>query len=120
MRNISFALTTEQVRNQTKTVTRRTGWRRLKPGDRLQPVVKGMGLKKGEHVEKIGGPIEVVSASREKLSHLWVHGTDEVFREGFQMSVSRFMDFFVSTHKGVTLDTEVTRIEFKYLEKSDV
>ena len=50
-RNMSFAMTTEQVRNQTKTVTRRQGWRFLNAGDILQPVVKGMGLKKGEKKE---------------------------------------------------------------------
>jgi hypothetical protein len=57
VRNISFALTTAQVRARTKTVTRRVGWTFLKPGDLLQPVVKCRGLKKGERVEKIGGPI---------------------------------------------------------------
>jgi len=34
-RNISFALTTQQVRNRTKTVTRRAGWLFLKAGDIL-------------------------------------------------------------------------------------
>ena len=48
MRNMSFAMTTEAVRNQTKTVTRRFGWWFLKPGDMVQPVEKAMGLRKGE------------------------------------------------------------------------
>src|SRR6218665_3226270 len=39
-RNISFALTTGQVRNQTGGVARGLGWVRLKPGDVLQPVIK--------------------------------------------------------------------------------
>jgi hypothetical protein len=47
MRRISFALTTTQVQNRTKTVTRRLGWNNLKPGDRLQPIYKGMGVEKG-------------------------------------------------------------------------
>ncbi len=55
MRNMSFAMTTEQVRNQTKSVTRRFGWWFLKPGDEVQPVVKGMGLKKGDQIEKVCG-----------------------------------------------------------------
>lgn len=52
MRNISFALTTEQIRNQTKTVTRRVGWANLKPGTLLQPIEKGQGLKKGDRARK--------------------------------------------------------------------
>ena len=57
MRNMSFMLTTEQIKNRTKTVTRRLGWRNAKPGDVVQPIVKGQGLQKGETVQKIGGPI---------------------------------------------------------------
>lgn len=34
-RNMSFSMTTEAVRNRTKTVTRRLGWEFLKPGDIL-------------------------------------------------------------------------------------
>ena len=48
---MSFALTTEQVRNRTKTVTRRLGWATAKAGDIVQPIVKGQGLKKGERVD---------------------------------------------------------------------
>lgn len=33
MRNMSFALTTPQILNRSKTVTRRAGWSFLKPGD---------------------------------------------------------------------------------------
>ena len=32
-RNMSFTLTTWQIREQTKTVTRRKGWQFLKPGE---------------------------------------------------------------------------------------
>lgn len=126
MRNISFALTTDQVRNRTKTVTRRLGWKDLKPGTWLQPVVKGMGLRKGERVEKIGVPIRVVSARRERLrllencdDYAWA----EVNREGFgpnQLSVryyspGRFVEMFCE-HNRCTSDTEVTRIEFEYID----
>jgi len=44
-----------------KCITRRQGWSNVKPGQKLQPIVKGMGLKKGEKVEKIGSLIEVIS-----------------------------------------------------------
>lgn len=119
MRNISFALTTEQVRNQTKTVTRRTGWKTLKPGTLLQPVMKGMGLKKGDTVEKIGGPIRVVKVGREPLSDL-AHplredAAAEVDREGFlDMSPQEFVAMF-RKHNGLKRDCFVTRIEFEYL-----
>jgi hypothetical protein len=53
MRLISFSLTTRQVRDGSKTVTRRLGWADLKPGERLQACVKCMGIPKGGHVEKI-------------------------------------------------------------------
>jgi len=50
MRNMSFFLTTDQIRNKTKTVTRRDGWLFLKPGDIVQACVKCQGLKKGEKI----------------------------------------------------------------------
>ena len=53
-RNMSFALTTEQFLNRTKTVTRRKGWRFLKPGDVVMGCKKCMGLKPGEQLERLG------------------------------------------------------------------
>ena len=44
-RNMSFALTTEQVRRREKTVTRRRGWWFLKPGDIVTAVKKARGLR---------------------------------------------------------------------------
>ena len=55
MRNMSFYHTTEQIRNRSKTVTRRLGWAFLKPGDRVRAIVKGRGLKKGQKVEPLAG-----------------------------------------------------------------
>lgn len=45
-RNMSFAMTTDQIREQSKTVTRRFGWWFLKSGDVVCGVEKAMGLKK--------------------------------------------------------------------------
>lgn len=123
MRNISFALTTEQVRAQTKTVTRRVGWRWLNPGTLLQPVMKGQGIPKGGTVERIGGPIRVVSVRRESLSALTYdldYGFAEVAREGFadhpqKRFPSAFVEFFTMSH-GCSAADEVTRIEFEYVE----
>lgn len=118
MRNMSFALTTEQIRNRTKTVTRRDGWKDLQPGTLLQPIVKGMGLKAGETVQKIGGAIRVVSVTRQRLRDIT---PQDVYREGFpKMTREEFLKFFKQTHKGVRLDSMVTRIEFEYVEVGKV
>ena len=52
-RNMSFALTTNQVKKKEKTVTRRCGWWFLKPGDVVNAVEKSMGLKKGEKIARV-------------------------------------------------------------------
>jgi hypothetical protein len=115
MRNMSFRLTTDQVRNQTKTVTRRVGWKGAKVGDIVQPVVKGQGLKKGEKVEKIGAPIRFVSVEREPLGRM-LGREGEASREGFPMMSSiGFVNMFCE-HNGCDPDDEITRIEFEYLE----
>lgn len=113
MRNISFALTTEQVRNRTKTVTRRLGWVNLKPGTLLQPVVKAQGIPKGGTVEKIGGPIRVVSVDRVVLGDI---SPQDVYREGFpQMTPREFVAMF-KKHMGGLKDQTVTRIQFEYVD----
>src|SRR4051812_32985645 len=96
VRNISFALTTEQVRNRTKTVTRRIGWAFLQPGDLLQPIEKGQGIQKGGKVVRIGGPIRVVSVSGEWMSD-FRHRADaqeECRREGFPTMTPNEFYFF--------------------------
>lgn len=42
-RNMSFSLTTQQMRDRTKTVTRRKGWEFLRTGDIVNACVKCMG-----------------------------------------------------------------------------
>lgn len=116
MRNISFALTTDQIRAGTKTVTRRMGWLHLKPGDLLSPVVKGMGLKPGEKIERIRPPIRVKQVTRELLSHMHLPCNElECYLEGFpEMTPAQFIEMFCKSHKGCTPNTMVTRIEFEY------
>lgn len=112
MRNISFALTTKQFLDQSKTVTRRMGWRNLQVGDRLKGVEKCQGLKKGEKI-KVLGEIEIVSVWFEPLYSIT---KDEVIKEGFpDMSPSEFVEMFCKTHKGCDPDTEITRIEYGYV-----
>ena len=116
MRNISFALTRDHVRNRTQTVTRRIGWTFLKVGV-LQPIVKGQGIKQGEHVEKIGGPIRVVSVRREPLWRRRQYSRDEAAREGFpQWGFREFADFYAEVNR-CGLRDKVTRIEFEYTER---
>lgn len=118
MRNISFALTTEQVRNQTKDVTRRLGWLRLKPGDVLQPVIKNMGLGAGEKIEKIATPVTVVATRQEPLRRMTdeqEYGRRECQREGFpHLTPAEFITMFCATHRGCTPETIITRIQISY------
>ena len=119
MRNMSFALTTEQIRDRSKTVTRRIGWSNLKAGDMVQPVKKCMGLKPGEKIELLCGPLRVVSVRRESLWKMWQepeYGDAECKREGFpSMTPMDFIDMFCALHKGCNRGSEVTRIEFEYV-----
>lgn len=113
MRLMSFMLTTDQVLAQTKHVTRRDGWLKAKVGDVVQPVRKGMGLKKGEKVERLGPPIRFTSVSRQPLAAglTWT----ETALEGFpEMSPAQFADFYVK-HNGGPTNKLVTRIAFEYL-----
>lgn len=117
-RNMSFSLTTDQVRRREKTVTRRFAWWDLQPGTLLWAVVKAMGLKRGERVERIC-PIRVVSAAPEPLSRLLEdpeYGAAEARREGFpEMSGEEFAEFLTSS-TGRSLDEAPMRIEFVYVD----
>jgi len=119
MRNMSFAMTTEQVQDGTKTVTRRLGWLNTKPGDVIRPVRKCMGLKPGEKIESLRAPVRVVSVRREQLQHMMLgaYGDMECRREGFpHMTPYDFIKLFCKAHKGCTPETVVTRIEFEYTD----
>lgn len=126
VRNMSFALTTAQILNRSKTVTRRIGWTFLKPGDRLCAIEKGQGLKKGEKVKRLA-VIEVTAVAQQPLNRLLEadhYAHVEVQREGFpQMTPREFVDFFCGSHRidgrPCTPDDTVTRIEFKYVEDAD-
>ncbi len=110
---MSFALTKEQILNQTKTVTRRNGWKHIKVGDLIQPVEKCMGLKKGEKQVKLGCPIRVVDVRREPLNEIT---EQEVVMEGFpHWYPDRFMELYMKANGGDN-GQEVTRIEFEYTE----
>lgn len=118
-RNISFAKTTQQFRERTKSVTRRKGWRTVKPGQILNGCVKCMGLKPGESIERLG-QIRVTSARREALQLMAdsdnpEYGNEEAIKEGFpELTGVEFVEMFCRD-LDATPDEEVTRIEFEYL-----
>lgn len=113
-RLMSVALTESQVRARNKTVTRRMGWHVLRPGDRLTLCRKVMGRRRGEPLVRIVD-VRVLAVRRERLDEIT---PDEVLAEGFpEMSPAEFVEFFCGTHKGCTPDSEVTRIEWAYLDQ---
>jgi len=113
-RNMSFMLTTNQVINKTKTVTRRDGWWFLKPGDIVNAVEKGMGLKKGEKVNVLC-QIRILSTQRIGLGDI---NDSDLIAEGFpDMSADEFIAMFAESHgiERPTPDYPINRIEFEYL-----
>lgn len=111
-RNISFMLTTEQVKDRQKTVTRRDGWAWLQPGTILNGVNKSQGLKKGEHPVRLA-TIRVLSVTREPLSAIT---QEDVVREGFaDWTPAQFVSFYAG-HNGGDTDRIITRIEFEYID----
>jgi hypothetical protein len=106
-------LTTKQVKARTKTVTRRLGWKTLKPGDILNGCKKCQGLKPGEKIERIA-QIRVVSVRREALDEIR-HIPSDCEKEGFpELTPWGFVAMFCREMKCRPYDT-VTRIEFEYL-----
>lgn len=111
MRNISFQLTTEQIRDRSKTETRRLGWKNLKVGQRLRACVKCMGLKSGEKIQPLA-VIEVVSIHREPLN---VINQRDCIAEGFpNLTPKQFIIMFCE-HMGCLPNQEVTVIKFRYV-----
>lgn len=111
-RLMSVALTEQAVRDRTKTVTRRLGWVFLKPGDRLTLCEKVMGRKPDEPLVRIA-EVEVTSVRREGL-HRIDYG--DLALEGFAgWDRADFINYFCE-HMKCTPDTDVTRIEWRYLD----
>jgi len=106
-------MTAEQIQYGTKGVTRRYGWRFLKAGDYVRPVFKGMGLKKGERVKAIRGPLRIVSVRREPLSDM---SQTDCSLEGFpHFSRIDFITMLCKHYKTHPTHT-ITRIEFAYTD----
>ncbi len=114
MRHASFFLTTDQYRAGTKTVTRRLGWKNLRPGDLVMGCVKCQGLGKGGRIERIH-PFEVISNQPERLGRLIedpAYGRLEAMLEGFpDLDGPGFVEMFCR-HMQATPSTFVQRIQF--------
>lgn len=118
MRNISFMLTTAQVIARQKYVTRRLGWENAKVGEQLQGCEKCQGRRHGEPLIRLA-IVEIKSVRREKLRRMTdepVYGKKECVLEGFPaMSPAEFVTMFCEAHAKCTPETEITRIEFRYV-----
>ena len=119
MRNLSFALTTAQMRARSKTVTRRLGmfWLCLKPGELVCAVEKSQGIVKGGLVRL--GVIRIVSVTTEPLLEIAlgarVEAREEVDREGFpDLEPEEFVRMFCK-HMRCAGGSTVTRIEFEHV-----
>ena len=96
-RNMSFMLTTEQIRNRTKTVTRRIGWEFLKAGDIVNAVEKARGLKKGEKVKRI---CQIRIKSIRWGEALYRITKEDCVKEGFpEITPDEFIDMFCRHNK---------------------
>ena len=108
---MSFMLTEAQFLDGSKDVTRRVGWRDLKPGERFLAVRKTMGLRKGEKQHVLGECV-AVSVRREPLG---VITADDCRREGFpEFDPAAFVLMFCR-HMKCHAHQPVTRIEFRKL-----
>ncbi len=123
MRRMAFSHTSPQILDRSKTVTRRTGWRYLKPGDLIEAVEKSRGLKKGERVRALG-VLKVVSVRFEPLSKLVTdarYAEDELPREGFPCwSRDDFIAMFLRVNALKSTAVTVTRIEFEYVQADNL
>lgn len=113
MRRMSFALTTEAMKLQTKTMTRRQGWAQLKVGQLIQPIEKGMGLQKGEKQVTIGCPIIITDIYVEPIEDIT---DDDVVLEGFpNLSREEFIAMYCRANK-VKPHEDCRVICFEYTE----
>jgi hypothetical protein len=112
---MSFALTTEQYNDRTKTETMRLGWAFLKPGEVVMGIKQGQGLKKGEKVERLH-PFRCASNTPARVDSTT---KANVIAEGFpDWTVEEFIEFFCKSHKCAP-DKVVNRIKFEHLDSQD-
>jgi hypothetical protein len=118
---MSFSLTTEQMRWRKKCVTRRLGWKNLKPGDLIQACEKCMGLKKGEKVKRIC-VIRIVSVRTQEIGDVIDYpfsekhnAWPEMIREGFPRVTPMYFLRMFCQHMRCNGHKKVQRIEFDFV-----
>lgn len=109
--NMSFAMTIGQFNRGEKDVTRRFGWWKLKPGDRIWAVEKSMGIPKGEKIKRLD-LIEIVSVRQEPLNKIT---KEDCIREGFPHFAPWEFVAMLTTHYKCDPNSICNRIEFKRL-----
>lgn len=148
-RLMSVNMTLDAVTERRKTVSRRRGWwldkngrRLLHARDTLTLCRKVQGRKPGEPLVRVE-EVEVVTIWREPLATLTDYETfyadymetgqidmtrdrweewraGEMEREGFPgMDPAEFVDRYFVTVQSMTPDDEVTRIEWRYLDRGE-
>jgi hypothetical protein len=102
-----------------KTVTRRPGWRFLKPNDLILAVERAQRLERGEPGRALA-VLRILDVRIEPLSRLVEdasYAEDELPREGFPCwSRDDFITQYMRAHRLTTVETDVTRIEFEYVD----
>lgn len=122
---MSFALRAAALRARTASVTRRLGWRDLRPGTVLRAVEKGLCLQSGDTLQTLAY-IRVVDVRIEPLQRLeWdsAYGLEECRHEGLSdhpilCEPSAYVQFFCRLY-GCDAATFVTRIQFEYVGSRD-
>lgn len=116
-RNMSFALTTQQVIDRTKDVTRRFGWDHLQVGERVVACEKCMGIKRGEKITRLR-TIEVVSIRKERADEItrYPDPAAECAREGFPDTRPEDFVKLLCAASGKSRQDTVNRIEFRYVD----
>lgn len=110
-RSMSFFHTRPQIREQTKTVTRRRGWSELNPGQLFWAVEKAQGLKLGEKVKRLA----LLRCLSNHPTVLHSIEQSDVIAEGFpELTPDGFIAMFCH-HMGGEPDQIVNRIEFEYV-----
>jgi hypothetical protein len=124
MRRMAFPDTASEVRERMQTVTRRPGWRFLKPGD----LVLAIDSRPHGHAASAGAAAHELAVLRirdvrvEPLSRLAGDATyaeDELPREGLPCwSTDHFIATFLRRHRLKSADVDITRIEFEHVEEA--
>lgn len=129
MRRMSFNMTQQAMRDRRKTVTRRLGWKFLKPGDRLLAVDR---IRVPKDQAEVFGVIEIVDVRTEPLERMIIeqraYGEPECILEGFPPGMPDLplgygaLDFVSDFCRanGCAPDQIVRRIEFRFVEDSEV